>query len=84
MGPIFEAVASFSSWRAGARARARAHCRAHPKMCLFHFDFVQKRLIEMLSNSCNSAMWPQMWPQAKIKLVIIPPESDSYVTQVDI
>ena len=64
----------------GERARARAHCRAHPKMCLFHFDFVQKQLIEMLSNSCNSPMWPQ----AKIKLVIIPPESNTYVTQVDI
>ena len=38
----------------------------------------------MLSNSCNSSMWPQMWPQAKIKLVFIPPESNSYVTQVDI
>ena len=25
-----------------------------------------------------------MWPQAKIKLVIIPPESDSLVTQLDI
>ena len=64
--------------------RARARCRAHPKMCLFHFDFVQKQSIEMLSNSCNSSMWPQMWPQAEIKLFTIPPESNSYVTQVDI
>ena len=53
-------------------------------MCLFHFDFVQKQLVEMPSNSCNSSMWPQMWPKAKIKLVIIPPESDSHVTQLDI
>ena len=43
-----------------------------------------KAILEMLSNSCNSSVWPQMWPQAKIKLVIIPPESDSYVTQLDI
>ena len=28
-------------------------------------------------------MWPQMWPQAKIKLVIIPSESVSHVTQVE-
>ena len=57
-------------------------CRAHPKMCLFHFDFVQKQSIEMRSNSCNSSMWPQMWPQAKSNLVTVPPESNSLVTQV--
>ena len=27
-------------------------------------------------------MWPQMWPQAKLNLVIIPSESVSHVTQV--
>ena len=43
-----------------------------------------KAILEMLSNPCNSSVWPQMWPQAKIKLVIIPPESDSYATQLDI
>ena len=27
-------------------------------------------------------MWTQMWPQAKINLVTVPPDSDSLVTQV--
>ena len=41
-------------------------------------------ILEMPNDSCNSSMWPQMWPQAKINLVSIPPESDSHVTQVHI
>ena len=54
-----------------------ARCALHAAA---YFSLSMQCILEMLSTFCNSSMQPQ----ANFNLVLLPPESDSLVTQVDI